>query len=297
MAIFIVLGASGHVGSAATTALLEAGQPVTAVLHDPAKAADWEARGAKTAVVDVRDSDALREVFKTGQRAFLLNPNADIATDTDQEEHATVRGIVKALDGSGLDKVVAESTLGAQPGERCGDLNVLYDFEQALAAQPIPAAVQRAAYYFSNWDMQLEEAKGGVLTTMLPADLKIPMVAPEDLGRAAARRLREPAHDEHVSEVEGPERYSPRDVAEAFAEALGRPVEVVVTPRDQWVEAYRKQGFSEAAAQSYARMTAASVDSGFERPKSPERGQVTLKTYVRALVDRTSGMSASQSQS
>jgi uncharacterized protein YbjT (DUF2867 family) len=293
--VFIILGASGHVGSAATTALLEAGQPVTAVLHDPAKAAEWGARGAKTAVVDVRDSDALREVFKTGRRAFLLNPNADIATDTDREEHATVRGIVMALEGSGLEKVVAESTLGAQPGERCGDLNVLYDFEQALAAQPIPAAVQRAAYYFSNWDTHLEEAKGGTLTTMLPADLKIPMVAPEDLGRAAARRLREPPHDQHISKVEGPERYSVRDVAEAFAEALARPVEVVVMPRDQWVDAYRKQGFSEAAAQSYARMTAVSVDSGFERPKSPERGQVTLEAYIRALVGRTSEMPPPQS--
>jgi uncharacterized protein YbjT (DUF2867 family) len=292
--MFIILGASGHVGSAAATALLEAGQPVTAVLHDPAKTAEWEARAAKTAVVDVRDSDALREVFKTGRRAFLLNPNADIATDTDQEEHATVRGIVMALDESGLDKVVAESTLGAQPGERCGDLNVLYDFEQALAAQPIPAAVQRAAYYFSNWDMQLEEAKSGILTTMLPADLKIPMVAPEDLGRAAARRLMEPSNDQHISEVEGPERYSARDVAEAFAEALARPVEVVVTPRDQWVEAYRKRGFSEAAAQSYARMTAAGVDSGFEMPKSPERGQVTLETYVRTLVSRTMGTPSPQ---
>lgn len=188
-----------------------------------------------------RGCDALREVFKTGRRAFL---------------------------------------------ESCGDLNVLYELEQALAAQPIPAAVQRAAYYFSNWDAQLEEAKGGALTTMLPTDLKIPMVAPEDLGRVAALRLQQPPDDQEIREVEGPERYSPQDVAEAFAAALGRPVEVVVTSRDQWVQAYRKLGFSEAAAQSYTRMTAVSIDSGFEMPKSPERGQITLDAYIRALVGR-----------
>lgn len=282
--MFIVLGASGHVGSATASALLEAGQPVTAVLHDRAKAPEWEARGARTATLDVRDTDALRAVFKTGRRAFLLNPPADVATDTDREEHATARSIVTALHGSGLEKVVLASTLGAQPGERCGDLNVLYDFEQALAAQPIPAAAQRAAYYFSNWDMQLEEAKAGALTTMLPADLKFPMVAPQDLGRAAARRLQEPAEDQSISRVEGPERYSARDVAAAFAQALSRPVELVVTPREKWVEAYRAQGFSQAAAQSYARMTAGSVDSGFETPTSAERGQITLETYIRGLV-------------
>lgn len=68
----IILGASGHIGSAAAKTLIEAGNPVTAVLRDPAKAAEWTARGAKTAVVDVHDSDVLREVFKTGKRAFLL---------------------------------------------------------------------------------------------------------------------------------------------------------------------------------------------------------------------------------
>ncbi len=197
--MIIILGASGHIGSAAAKALIEAGKPVTAVLRDPAKAPEWTARGARTAIVDVHDSDALREIFKTGKRAFLLNPPADVSTDTDREEHATVRSIVRALDGSGLEKVVAASTMGAQPGERLGDLNVLYDFEQALAAQSIPAVVQRAGYYFSNWDAQLEEARNGTLTTMLPADLKIPMVAPEDLGRAAARRLEEEGVDDHKS--------------------------------------------------------------------------------------------------
>jgi len=285
--MIIILGASGHIGSAAAKALIEAGKPVTAVLRDPTKATEWTTRGARTAVVDVHDSDALREVFKTGKRAFLLNPPADISTDTDQEEHATARSIVRALDGSGLEKVVAASTMGAQPGERYGDLNVLYDFEQALAAQPVPAVVQRGGYYFSNWDAQLEEAKSGTLTTMLPADLKIPMVAPEDLGRAAARRLEEPLLDNRtIHAVEGPERYSARDVADAFAAALDRPVEIVVTPRDQWEQAYRKLGFSEAAAHSYARMTRITVDGGFEMPTSPERGQITLESYIRALVGR-----------
>src|SRR5689334_8604918 len=129
--MFIVIGANGRVGSAAALTLLNAGHPVTAVLHRRDSVAGWRKHGAQTAVVDVHDSDALRAVFKTGTRAFLLNPNAAVSTDTDREEHATVRSIVAALAESGLEKVVAASTYGAQPGDRCGDLNILYDFEQA----------------------------------------------------------------------------------------------------------------------------------------------------------------------
>ncbi|WFU23623.1 NmrA family NAD(P)-binding protein [Bradyrhizobium sp. CB1717] len=291
-AVFIVIGANGRVGSDVASTLLNAGRPVTAVLHTSDSAAGWRERGAHTAVVDVRDRDDLREVFRTGTRAFLLNPNANVSSDTDREEHANVRSIVAALEGSGLEKVVAASTYGAQPGERCGDLNVLYDFEQALAAQPIPATIQRGAYYMSNWDGLLDAAKDGVLPTMLPGDMKIPMVAPADLGKAAARHLLEPPGDQDVHYVEGPDRYSPQDVADAFAAALGSPVKVEVIPRDQWIAVYRKLGFSAAAAESYARMTAVSVDSGFAMSEPFERGKTTLEDYVGALVAKSRGSHA-----
>lgn len=284
--MIIILGANGHVGSAAATALLEQDQAVLAVLHSARHEPVWRSRGAETAVVDVHDSDALRAVFQRGRRAFLLNPPGDVAGDTEREELGTVHAIIAALDGSGLEKVVLESTYGAQPGERCGDLNILHEFEQALSRQPIGFAVQRAAYYMSNWDDLLDAAKAGTLPTMIPADLELPMVAPIDLGRAAARRLLEPARSEYLHYVEGPSRYSPRDVAGAFAKALGTPVKVLVTPREQWVEAFRKLGFSQAAAESYAKMTAVSVDGGFPMPETYERGETTLQAYIDQLVAR-----------
>jgi hypothetical protein len=83
--------------------------------------------------------------------------------------------------------------------------------------------------------------------------------------------------------VEGPARYSSRDVAAAFSRALGKPVELKVIPREQCVP---EQGFSpEAAASAYARMTAVSVDGGFEMPDDPESGKVTLQSYISELVE------------
>jgi uncharacterized protein YbjT (DUF2867 family) len=183
--------------------------------------------------------------------------------------------------------VVAESTGGAQPGERLGDLNVLWELEQGLGRQPIPAAINRAGYYMSNWDGYLEGARTtGRLPTLFPADLPIPMVAPRDLGEVAARRLQFPTSDSGIRYVEGPRLYSSRDVAQAFAKALGCPVEVVETPRDQWKQTFLDLGFSQASAESYARMIAVSVDNGFDQVADPLRGQTTLDEYVRALVVR-----------
>jgi uncharacterized protein YbjT (DUF2867 family) len=282
--MYVILGATGHVGSAAADDLIRAGKPVTVVTRDEENAASWQSRGAEAAVLDVTDVDALRSTFKRGRRAFLLNPPASPSTDTDVEEHRTFTSIVQALDGSGLEKVVVESTYGAQPGDRIGDLSVLFDFEQALARQPIPVTVLRAAYYMSNWDASLDAAKQGVLPTMYPADLVIPMVAPSDLGAAAARLLQEEVEQTGIHYVEGPARYSSNDVAAAFAKALDRHVAVAVTPRDQWQAAYRKLGLSDAAAFAFARMTAASVDGSFEMPTEPERGRISLDAYIAALV-------------
>jgi len=283
----IILGGTGRVGSATARALLDMGEPVTIVGHDPAKADQWTKAGATFACVDIHDVDALRAVFRNGTRAFLLNPNANPATDIDAEERRTVAAILSALDGSGLEKVVAESSYGAQPGSQLGDLNILYELERGLAAQPIPATIQRAAYYFSNWDMGLETARtSGVLQSFFPEDFELPMVAPADLGRTAAQFLTEPAQRAGTHYVEGPRRYTPGDVAGAFAAALDRPVRVEVVPRERWEETFRTMGFSEPAAKSYVRMTALTLE-GPAKPADPIRGGTALRDYIEALVPTT----------
>jgi uncharacterized protein YbjT (DUF2867 family) len=278
--MFVIVGGTGRVGSATAEALLAERQPLTIVTRSASKAERWRKRGAEVAVADVRDVDALRAVFERGKRAFLLNPSADPSTDTDAEELATVRCLLAALDGSGLEQVVALSTYGARPGERCGDLTVLHHLEEGLRARPIPALIMRAAYMMSNWDAALEAGGAdGVLPSMLPRDLLLPMVAPRDLGAVAARLLRAPARETKTLHVEGPERYTPGDVATALATALGRPVRVEVTPRERWEEAFRDLGFSERAASSYARMTEVTVD-GPMLPASPIRGETSLTDYI-----------------
>ena len=277
----IILGGTGHIGSATAMTLLRNGEPVTVVTRERAHAEALERAGATIAVVDVHDVEGTRAILRTGRRALLLNPPADVRGDSDIEERRTASAIVEAVKGSGLEKVVAVSTYGAQPGERLGDLNVLFEFEVGLRAQAIPVAINRGAYYFSNWTPQIEAVrKRGTLQSFFPADFLLPMVAPVDLGRAAARRLTESADTNGLHHVEGPRQYSARDVADAFATALKRPVEVEVVPREQWEAAFRAIGFSEAAAHSYARMTGATLDEHYEMPGEPERGTVTLQDFI-----------------
>jgi uncharacterized protein YbjT (DUF2867 family) len=285
--MFIVMGATGHVGSAAAEYLLQAGHEVTVVTRNAERAQRrWGGTRARIAEADANDPSSLRAVFRQGRRAFLLNPPADVSTDTDAVERRTVAGILAALEGSGLEKVVAQSTAGARPGERIGDLTVLWELEEGLRRQAIPAAINRGAFYMSNWDDQLEAVREtGVLTSLYPRDVPLPMAAPRDLGEAAARRLLSPVWDVEVQYVEGPRRYTAGDVARAFAHALGQSVEVSVIPRGRWEDEFRELGFCELAAKSYVRMTATSLDD-LGLPADSICGVVTLERYIRELVNQ-----------
>ncbi|HIK17459.1 MAG TPA: NmrA family NAD(P)-binding protein [Leptolyngbyaceae cyanobacterium M33_DOE_097] len=189
----IILGGTGNVGSAVARALLKRREPVLVITRDPSKAERFHRDGAHVAVADVHDTETLRDIFRQGRRLFLLNPPAAPSSDTTAEERRSLAAILSAINGAGLEKIVAESTYGAKPGERIGDLGVLYEMEQALAAQPIPTTIIRAAYYMSNWHASLQTAREqGVVQTLFPEDFKLPMVAPSDIGEIAARLMTEP---------------------------------------------------------------------------------------------------------
>lgn len=281
----IILGGTGNVGSAVARALLNRREPVLVVTRNPSKAEALRQNGANVAVANVQDVATLRKILRRGQRLFLLNPPAAPSLDVAAEERRSLAAILSAIDGSGLEKIVAESTYGAQPGERVGDLGVLYEMEQALAAQPIPTAIIRAAYYMSNWRASLPSAREqGIIQTLYPADFKLPMVAPSDIGAIAACLMTEPIEQTGLHYVEGPDRYSPQDVAAAFATALGRPVTAESLPRDQWLAMFERIGFSNQAAESFANMTAATLNETFPDVDAVERGPTSLHHYVSQIV-------------
>lgn len=286
--MFIVMGATGHVGAAVADELLTRGEAVTILTRRPDTAGAWADKGAILVTADAEDMGSLKKAFRTGQRAFLLNPPADPAGDTDATERRTIANILEALSGCDMEKVVAASTYGAQPGDAIGDLSTLWELESGLRSQPIPAAINRGAYYMTNWTGLIDTVRAtGRLPSMFPADTEMPMVAPADLGRAAAERLLSPPDDNAVQYVEGPARYTPQDVADAFARVLGRDVSVAVTPRAKWGDAFEDAGFSRKAARAYARMIEVSLDTGFDKPGSPIRGRVDLDTFIGAAVAGT----------
>ena len=286
---YVILGGTGHIGSAVADALLQSQQHVRVVTRSSAKAAEWEARGAEPVVADIEDETALTDILTSGRhvRVFALNPPGSIHADPDADEVRTASAVVEALDAARVDRVVALSTYGARPGRRIGDLGTLHRFESLLQDLDTPVAVVRAGYLYSNWDGAVEPARArGQVPVMLHPDRPLPMVAPADVGSEAARLLLLDQPGRQIHHVEGPQRYTPRDVARAFTEALGIPVDTVRTPPETWRSTFLASGFSDAAADSFTGLTALASCETWEVDTTPTLGPTTLQAYVSALVSR-----------
>ena len=282
----IITGGTGHVGSALAETLLKNGEKVTIVSRSSENAKDWIEKGAQIAVADIYDTAAIREIFKTGKSIFILNPPADPMTNMSVQERKTIASLLDALKYSGAEKVVVQSTLGAQPGENIGDLGVLYELEQGIASLSYPYSIIRPAYYMSNWAMSLPTLEeNGEIMSFYPADLKMPMVAPKDMGELAARLMTE-KNTPKLNSLQGPQLYSANDVAAAFSKTLGKNIKVKVIPKDQWKIAFKSMGFSEESAESFANMTEISLNI-FKSPIDTTgfiKGKVTLQEYIDSLI-------------
>jgi uncharacterized protein YbjT (DUF2867 family) len=279
--MYVILGAPGHIGREVVRELSESGEKVIAVTRTQEQASEVTADNVEGIAQDILDTKALKAVLAMGKRAFLLNPPAPPTSDTDAEELRTAYSISAALIGSGLEKVVVASTYGAQPGSRIGDLSVLYDLERSVEASGIPTAINRGAYYFTNFDAMLESARQGILPTPFPADLAIPTVSPIDLGKAAARRLTSSIEDAGIEYVEGPSRHTMADVAAIFSDVLERRIRLQQIPRAEIEQSFLDLGFSSEAADAYATMTKATID-GPELPDQFVRGDVSLRQHLQS---------------
>src|SRR5258707_13686200 len=115
----------------------------------------------------------------------------------------------------------------------------------------------------------------------------VPMVATADNGRQAAKLLQESWTGRRVVELEGPRRVTPNEVANIFAEVLGRRVSMDAVPRETWEQLFRSQGLKNPTPR--IRMLDGFNDGWIEFENGDagsRRGEVALKSVLETLVER-----------
>lgn len=285
--MFVVVGATGHTGSAVAEMLLRRGQPVRVVVRSAEKGAVWKTRGAEVAVATYQDVKAMAKAFAGAKGVYLLVPPNYHAPAWMEEQRRTVDMAVEAFRAAGSPPVVFLSSVGAQIAEGTGPIRAVRYGEQQLSAVANAITMLRPCFFMENWVPSLGLAKEqGVLSTFIEPSATIPMISTRDIGRIAAEQLLVGGTGKRVLELAGPEDYSPDQVAAAVSELLNRSVTVRLEPLSQAIPTFTSLGFSNEAARLFEEMYASFAKGviGYEKPSKVVRGTVTLREALRTLV-------------
>jgi uncharacterized protein YbjT (DUF2867 family) len=289
--MYVVAGATGNTGGVVAESLLQQGKPVTVIVRSEEKGQRWKSKGAKIALGSVEDSEALAQILKGADGAYLLIPPNLEATDLLEDRKRVAFALAQAVRDSGTAHVVFLSSIGAQHASGTGPIISTHVGETALASAAKNVTFVRAGYFFENWASVLGAVQGnGVLPTFLTPDRKIPMVATRDIGRIAAEALLDPARGPRIIELAGPQDYSPEDIAVVLSSLLNREVRVQHIPLSAAVPTFQSFGFAENTARLFAEMYEG-INSGhvaYEGGSAEfRRGSVTAEEVLRGLLGQS----------
>lgn len=285
--MYAVTGITGKVGAAVARSLLSADQPVRAVVRDPGKGAAWADLGCEIAVADFADAGSLAKAFEGTAGVFAMLPPVFDPSPGFAEARGFIASMYTALAAAKPKKVVALSTIGADsPNPNL--LNALGLMEDALKTLPMPVTFLRAAWFMENaaWDIA-SARKGSLQSYLQPLDRPLPMIGTDDVGRTAAALLQERWEGQHVVELEGAQRVSPNNLADAFAKVLTKPVRVEAVPRDRWEAIFRAQGMKNPTPrmQMLDGFNAGWIDFP-NRGANARKGSIGIEQAIATLIQR-----------
>ncbi|WP_025142993.1 NAD(P)H-binding protein [Pedobacter jeongneungensis] len=282
--MYVILGASGQVGSAIVDHLLAKKLAVKAIIHNPEKTSEIKKKGAGVAVADAMDLNSLIDAFQGGDTLFVLTPETGKNKDVLGETKTILENYHKAIQQSSIKKVVGLSSIGAQYDKGTGNLLMSHMLEHAFEDLDIPQVFVRPAYYYSNWLAQLPEVKkSGTLPTFYPTDLTIPMISPMDVATFIGDVLVKD-DESKIYEIVGPEKLSSDDIAKAFSVVLKKDVKAKQIPRENWDVTLQNIGFSPDARKNFIEMTE-TVVNGDTDPENNGTTLVELKTGISEYIE------------
>ena len=285
--MYVVLGASGNTGHVVAQELLGGGKKVRVVGRNADHLQFLAAKGAEVFVGDVTDAEALTKAFQKAESAYVMIPPDLTSTDFRAFQNRVSDAILKGLKETEVKNVVSLSSLGAEQTGGTGPVAGLHDFEQKLDQLGSANVLHLRAGYF----MENTLGQAGAIRMMgstagpLRPDLKLPMIATCDIGKAAADALLRPEfRGKQTQELLGQRDLDYNEATTIIGKAIGKPDLKYIQPSNDQIRAAMVQmGMSDNFAGLILEMAAA-LNTGHMRPLEPRNPRNTTATTFENFV-------------
>lgn len=286
--MFVVLGASGHTGRVVAENLLEQGQKVRVVGRSADRLQDFANEGAEVFVADATDAPGLTKALRGADGAYVLVPPNPTSSDYRAFQDRVSDAIAAAVQNSGIKRVVALSSVGADKASGTGPVVGLYNLEQKLKQiEGVNVLNLRAGYFMENTLPQVAVVRMmGTVAGPVRSNLKLQMIATRDIGEAAAKALLDgDFRGQQTRELQGQRDIDYVEVAAIIGKAIGKPsLGYVQAPDEQLRAALVQTGMSANMAGLILEMAAA-LNSGHMKALEPRTAENTTPTAFETFVE------------
>lgn len=288
----VLTGSLGNIGKPLTKLLVTAGHQVTVISSKKERIPEIERLGAFAAIGNIQDAEFLTETFTGADAVYLMEAWEGIGSLFDQEidflsEFKKIAGqYVKAVQESGIKKVIHLSSIGAHSAAGTGSLLVHYHVEQILQTLPEEVSIKfmRPVGFFSNiyrW-LPMIQAQGKIIQSY-GGTRKEPWVSPDDIAATIADEMEKPFSGRTVHYVASDE-VSPDEIAAVLGQSIGKDLKWEVVPGEQLLDQMLSAGINEWIAKGLVAMQKAQGDGSLYEDfyaNRPEFGRVKLKDFAK----------------
>lgn len=250
--MYVITGATGHVGSKIVAQLLNKGKPVRMIARNEERMKAYEEKGAEGSIGTVEDTDFLTRSFKNSTAVFAMLPPNMKAEDSRGYQDRVADSIARAIKAAGVKYVVNLSSVGAHLKQGGGIVLGLHDQEELLnKIEGLNVLHLRAAYFMENLysSMGMIKAMDTMSWTFEP-EKKFPMVATDDIAEIAADHLLKLDFEgKQVKYILGPRDVSYKEVTSILGQEIGKPdLKYIRVPNEDVKKSMLQWGLSESSS-------------------------------------------------
>lgn len=272
--MIVIMGASGNVGSAVASELLDRGESVRVIGRSAVHLQSLVARGAEAAVGNATEVSFLTEAFKGASAVFAMIPTKRDAENVRSYYNAFGEAIARGIKNAGVNHVVHLSSHGANQAEGAGPVKGLHDQEQRFNdLSSVNVLHLRPTYFMENFyaDNPLIREKN-IMASAIREDVPFAVIAARDIAPIAADALQKRNFvGTQIRELLGERDVTMKEVTRAIGEELGKPdLEYVQLSADEYKGLLQSHGYSENAAKEMFELSEAINDHRFavEQPRT-----------------------------
>ncbi len=250
----ILTGSLGHISKPLAVELVQKGHSVTVISSKAEKQKDIEAIGAKAAIGTMQDADFLTMTLTGADIVYLMEAGGyenmfNKSYDINEATREIVNAYKKAVEQSGVKKVVHLSSVGAHTEKGVGLIELHYIAENILKQLPNDVSVKfmRPGSFYYNLLINVEiiktlskgflggimalqhygiggllSGKRGVIVANFGGDVMNLLVSPNDIASVITEEMEKPFEGRTVRYIVS-EELTCNEIAKILGEAIGKP--------------------------------------------------------------------------